>query len=251
MLILIIPLFINHTFNLGLKKSILIATLRMVVQLSLVGFYLNVLFTLNNVWLNIIWLLLMLVLGASAILDSTFLNRSKRPTKILFIPVLTGLVLGLLPLMSLIIFIVLKPTPWYSAQYLIPLSGMLLGNSLSGNIVALQRLFTSFKDNNDQYEMALALAASPKVAARPFIEKALQQSLAPIIASMTTTGLITLPGMMTGQILAGVSPLEAIKYQLLIMVAIFVMLCLSVTMTLTLAIRSVLTTSGLITVKVG
>ena len=244
MLVLIVPLAINTLFSLGLIKDMGISVVRMTLQLVLVGLYLQFLFELNNPLLNVLWLLVMLLVGTSAIISST-----KLPAKYLYIPVLSGLILGLVPILMLLLLGLLQPTPIYKAQYLIPLAGMLLGNSLSGNIVALQRLFTAFNEKRDEYEGALALGATPPQAALPFVQSAMQQSFAPILASMTTTGLVTLPGMMTGQILGGVNPMIAIKYQLAILVAIFVMLTVAVTVSLYVGVRTSLSATGLVKAK--
>lgn len=239
MMVLALPAVINWQFELKLGRDFLVAIVRMTVQLVMVGLYLQFLFSLDSPALNFLWLLMMLTIGASSILSST-----KLPKKILYLPVLAGLVVGLLPLLATLLLVLLQPSPVYSAQYLIPLAGMLLGNSLSGNIVALQHLFNAFKDKLSEYEGALALGASPKQASFMFVQAALRQSLAPLLTAMTTTGLVTLPGMMTGQILSGSDPMVAIKYQLVIMIAIFVMLTVSVAVSLTLAIRYGLHSSG-------
>ena len=246
MLILVVPLIINWRFELKLASTAGIAVTRMVVQLVLVGLYLEYLFKINNVYVNVLWLLCMLFIGTSAIITS-----AKLPRKLLYVPVLIGLLAGLAPLLAVLLLALLQPSPIYSAQYLIPLAGMLLGNSLSGNIVALQRLFGAFRDQQDQYEGALALGATPHQACFSFVQQALRQSLAPVLASMATTGLVTLPGMMTGQILGGVDPMLAIKYQLVILVAIFVMLSVSIAVTLALASRFTLTDSGRVLAKIA
>lgn len=236
---LAIPLAINAWLGLKLHREFLIAAGRMVIQLVLVGLYLAYLFELNSVFINGLWLLIMLLIGASAIV-----SKARLPRRWVYGPVLAGLVCALLPLLALLLFVLLQPTPWFSAQYLIPLAGMLLGNSLSGNIVALQRLNSAFQDKFAEYEAALALGATPKQAAQGFVQQALQQAQAPIIASMATTGLVTLPGMMTGQILGGTDPMIAIKYQLVILVAIAVMLVTSVAITLLLTLACVLGPTG-------
>ncbi|WP_298772788.1 ABC transporter permease [uncultured Shewanella sp.] len=242
--ILLIPLGINYFLKLALTQEIIISALRMAIQLVLVGLYLQYLFTLNSLWVNVLWLLLMALIGTSSII-----GKSHLPKKPLFIPIFSGLLAGLIPLLFIILIGLLSPSPIYSAQYLIPLAGMLLGNSLSGNIVALQRLFSAFEDRKVEYEGLLALGASPRQAAFPFIQAAVQQALAPSLASMSTTGLVTLPGMMTGQILAGVDPIIAIKYQLVILIAIFVMIILSVTTALLLTTRKLINPSGLVLVS--
>jgi putative ABC transport system permease protein len=181
--------------------------------------------------INLLWLMVMLLIGASSII-----GKARLPKRRLMIPVITGLSVGLLPVLATICLLLVQPTPRYNAQYLIPLAGMLLGNSLSGNIVALQNFFSALNQRRLEYEAAIALGASTTLATLPFVREAIQKSLAPTLASMATSGLVTLPGMMTGQILGGASPLIAIKYQVMIMIAIFVMLSISITLCLKLVV---------------
>lgn len=216
-----------------------VSVARMFVQLTLVGAYLEFVFSTNNLWLNLAWIAVMLGVGASAIV-----GKAKLPRKVLFTPVVSGLVIGLAPILFILCWLVVQPTPIYSAQYMIPLAGMLLGNSLSGNIVALQNLYTAFDERNEEYQVAIALGAPPLFAALPFMRAAMQKAFAPILASMATTGLVTLPGMMTGQILGGASPMVAIKYQMMILIAIFVMMSISVTLTLQFSLRSSINENG-------
>ena len=185
------------------------------------------------------WLMLMALIGASAIVGGAKLQRRR-----FYWPVLVGLLFGLLPVLMVLLVWLLRPLEIFNAQYLIPLAGMLLGNSLSGNIVALQHLFNGLSSNKDQYESALALGATPTQATKTNVQAAIKQSLTPTLASMATTGLVTLPGMMTGQILSGENPMTAIKYQLVIMVAIFVMLSVSISIALLLSIRHGITPQG-------
>ncbi|MEC4728072.1 ABC transporter permease [Shewanella sp. D64] len=246
MSVLIIPFAINVKLKLHLGREIFVSIVRMICQLILVGLYLEFLFSLDSLWINIIWLSIMILIGASAIVTS-----AKLPRRVLYFPVLVGLIIGVVPMMLILLLLLLKPQPVYNAQYLIPLAGMLLGNSLSGNIVALQRLFTAFDEKKMEYEGVLALGGQPYQAAFPFLQSALSQSLAPILASMTSMGLVTLPGMMTGQILGGSDPMLAVKYQLIILVAIFVTLSVSVTSSLILSINRSITHTGLVTIGIG
>ncbi|EGU38167.1 putative ABC transport system permease protein [Vibrio ichthyoenteri ATCC 700023] len=241
---LLIPIVISRYLQLSIEKELLVSVGRMFVQLIFVGLYLEYLFQINSLIINLAWLLFMLLVGASSIVSKARLPKTK-----LLMPAGLGLLLGLMPMLVLVCAAVIRPTPTYNAQYLIPLAGMLLGNSLSGNIVALQNLFSSFEQRQAEYEGAIALGASPKYASLPFIREAMQKSLAPSLASMSTMGLVTLPGMMTGQILGGASPMIAIKYQLMIMVAIFVVLTISTTTTLSLAVRVCINANGRILAK--
>ncbi|MCW8834560.1 MAG: ABC transporter permease [Colwellia sp.] len=242
-LLLLFPFAINHTLKLSINRTACLSIIRMAAQLLLVGLYLKYIFSLNNQLLNFAWLMVMLLVGASAILSTTKVNKRS-----LFVPVLSGLLIGLLPILAILFYFILQPKPLLSAQYLIPISGMLLGNSLSGNIVALQQFANAFNERKSEYEGALALGASPEQASEGFKQSALQHALAPIIASMATTGLVTLPGMMTGQILAGADPLVAIKYQIIIMIAIFTMMNISIAICLKLAVRFAINNAGLVNI---
>ncbi len=226
-LTLLIPFAINWHYKLKIGREAMVALLRMTLQLVLVGAYLAFLFEINSLWLNLLWLGVMLLVGCSAIID-----KAKLPLKPLFFPVVIALVLALLPILALLSLVIIQPSPYYDAQYLIPIAGMLLGNSMTANIVCLQHFFTSFENRWPEYEGALALGATPKQASLNFVQSALQKALAPILATMATTGLVSLPGMMTGQILGGASPMVAIKYQLLIMMAIWVMMSISTSLCL-------------------
>ncbi|MFA0439300.1 ABC transporter permease [Vibrio sp. 10N.286.49.C2] len=237
--VLLIPFSISHYYKLNLNKDACLSILRMSVQLALVGLYLEYLFFLNSIVVNIIWLAVMIVVGASAVL-----SKAKLPKRHLLPYVVASLSFGLFPVVAILCIAIIQPTPFYSAQYVIPLAGMLLGNSISGNIVALQNFFGALQDRWAEYEAAISLGASVSIATLPFVRVALQKSLAPILATMATTGLVSLPGMMTGQILGGANPLVAIKYQLLIMLAIFVMMTVSITINLNLIIRRNFTSSG-------
>ncbi|MCL9782067.1 ABC transporter permease [Vibrio sp. S4M6] len=241
---LLIPFIINFQYKLQLNREIVTSVVRMSVQLILVGIYLEYLFSINNFYVNAAWILLMVLIGSSAVI-----SKSQLPKTRLFIPVFAGLFVALIPMLAILCFALVRPTPLYSAQYVIPLAGMLLGNSLSGNIVALQNLFTALEERSSEYEAAISLGAPISYATRPYIQSAMQKSLAPILASMTTTGLVTLPGMMTGQILSGTSPLLAIKYQLMIMIAIFVTMSVSITLSLRLSIWNAIDKGGKILVR--
>ncbi|GLQ73601.1 ABC transporter permease [Vibrio penaeicida] len=243
-LTLCIPLYINRHFQLGLAKDTLISVSRMCLQLILVGAYLEFVFELNSLLLNIFWVLIMASIGTSAIID-----KAKLPLKPLFLPVLSGLLIGLSPIIIVLCVVIVQPTPVYSSQYVIPLCGMLIGNSMNANIIMLQNLFSAFKEREGEYHAALSLGASPTYASLPFVRTAMQKAWSPILASMATIGLVTLPGMMTGQILGGTSPLVAIKYQLIIMIAIFVMMTISLSLSTKLGLRSVLSKEGRVLVS--
>jgi putative ABC transport system permease protein len=113
--------------------------------------------------------------------------------------------------------VIVRVRPWYAPQYAIPLLGMILGNTLNGVSLGLDRLGTELAGKRDQVESLLALGATRWEAARGPIEQAVKTGLIPTINAMMVVGIVSLPGMMTGQLLAGTSPVEAVKYQIVIM----------------------------------
>ena len=114
--VLLLPLLINRFYKLSLAKEILISVTRMAIQLFLVGLYLHYLFTLNSLAVNVIWLLLMILIGCSAII-----NKAHLPLRQMFMPIFCGLSIGLFPIIALLWFFVVQPDPIYSAQYVVPL----------------------------------------------------------------------------------------------------------------------------------
>jgi len=115
------------------------------------------------------------------------------------------------------IMLILRPDPWYSPQYLIPLGGMLLGNAMNASAIAGERLVSALSRSQVEIETHLSLGATPVQATRHHRLDAIKAGMIPILNSMMVVGLVTLPGVMTGQILSGVAPLDAVQYQILIM----------------------------------
>ncbi len=227
----LIPMVILFSRKIKLWKDLIVSIFRMVLQLIGIGIYLQYLFEINSIWLNGIWVLLMMIIANATIIKRAGLRRRVIfPTSFLSILISTSTV-GILLLLSVGV------TPLYDAPYMIPMVGMILGNSLQGNIIALDRFYSSIRNEKDIYELYLFNGATRGEALRPFINRALTAAISPAIAGMMTIGLVSLPGMMTGQILGGTVPVEAIKYQIVIMVAIFLALFFSVLLNLTLSPR--------------
>jgi putative ABC transport system permease protein len=118
--------------------------------------------------------------------------------------------------------VILGETPWYAPQYAIPLLGMLLGNTMNGIAIAMDRLTHSVWEQRNVIEARLMLGQRWDEAVSSMRREAIRSGMIPIINAMAAAGVVSLPGMMTGQILAGASPVEAVKYQILIMFLITV-----------------------------
>lgn len=216
LLLLIVPIAILLYLKLKLIRSLLISVARMVVQLAFVGVYLGYIFELDNPFVNALWILVMMLVA-----NQQVLRQSGLRFKVFFVSNFPAFFITLV--FSFFTFlIVFDMGTFFSARYLIPIGGMIMGNILRGNIVSLDRFYHSLTRREEEYIYYISLGASRREALLPFISEALKPALSPYLATVATMGLVSLPGMMTGQILGGASPSVAIQYQMMIMIAIFV-----------------------------
>ncbi|MGF1479924.1 MAG: iron export ABC transporter permease subunit FetB [Cyanophyceae cyanobacterium] len=210
-LLIAVNLGISIAFQLHLTRSLIIASLRMVVQLLLIGFVLEWLFNQQNPWLIVAIALLMAGVAGRAAVERT--NRR-------FGGIYWNSILSILSAAMVVtgwaVVAIIQVDPWYDPQYVIPLLGMVLGNALTGISLALDRLMEGLVNQQNQVESLLALGANRWEAARRQVQEAVRTGLIPITNSMMVMGLVSLPGMMTGQILAGASPIDAVRYQIVI-----------------------------------
>ncbi len=213
--ILIFPVLIFRHLRLRLTKDLIISMLRMGVQLGLVAIYLEYIFKLDMLVVNVAWVLVMIVVATGSILRQSGLSWRKCLWTILPAHLLTSLLV-----LTGFLFVFDFETIG-SARYLIPLMGMVLGNILRSNVVALDRFFSELRANEEMHIQYLTLGASEAEAVRPFLRNALRAAVGPQLGTVATMGIVSLPGMMTGQILGGSSPAVAIAYQIMIMIAIF------------------------------
>lgn len=244
-LLLIIPLGIMLYQRVSMLKETVVAVIRMTLQLLFVGLYLQVVFKLNSPYLNLAWVAVMVLVADMSILKGCRLKIQR-----FVLPVFVALLAGTaLPVMAFV-GPVLKLPGWFEAQYVIPLAGMILGNCLRADIIGLNNFYQAIKANEKAYHQSLAYGAGFTEALTPFFREALRSALAPTLASMATIGLVSLPGMMTGVILAGSDPFTAIKYQIGIMIAIFTGTSLTVFLAIRLTIRNSFNSYGILDHKI-
>ncbi len=212
--LLFIDAGLSVALHLGLARSLLVASLRMVVQLALVGLALTTLFALvSPLWTAVAALMMVLFAGREILA-----RQERRLSGGWGYGLGTGcmmLAAGVVTIFALTTQV--RPDPWYDPRYLLPLLGMVLGNTMTGISLGLHALTSGAAGQRAGIEARLALGHDRRQAMLPLLRAALRNALMPIINSMSATGLVSLPGMMTGQILAGVPPVEAVKYQVLVM----------------------------------
>jgi putative ABC transport system permease protein len=203
---------ISFALRLGLEERLSVAAVRTVVQLLLIGLVLEWVFRHASWWLVLAMLTAMTVIAGVAAVRRT----TRRYPGIWMDSVLS--VWSSSWLVSAVALLAIVPVePWWRPQYAIPLAGMIMGNALNGISLGLERLGEALSAGRGEVETLLALGATRWEAARGPIQNAVRTGMIPTINSMVVVGIVSLPGMMTGQLLAGISPLEAVKYQIAIM----------------------------------
>jgi putative ABC transport system permease protein len=206
------------------EKEILIATVRMTLQLILVGYILVFVFENPH---PIYTLLIIGIMQVFAIFN--IYQRTKSGLRLSMKRIIAlSMTLGIFSSLLFFIFVVLNLSPWYEPRYFIPIAGMIIGNSMTGISLGVNHLITGIHTQKDQIEGALMLGATPKAATRKIVNQAFDAAMLPTINSMVGMGIIFLPGMMTGQILSGISPLVAVEYQIAVMLGIVGSVSLSV-----------------------
>jgi len=217
LIMLLIPITFLLYYKIPLIRSVLISTFRMMIQLSLIAIYLQWIFSVNNIWLNSLWVFMMIFVGVFTSIKRIGLNR-----KYFVLPLTLSALTSVIIVDSFFLGYVLDLDYFFDARYFIPITGMILGNSMNHNIVGLSTYFRGLLEKSDLYYFLLTNTGNTKLTRRPFVSEAIKRGMSPLIATMSVIGLISLPGMMTGQILGGSSPAIAIRYQIMIMMAIFI-----------------------------
>ncbi len=240
-ILLIIPVVISIRYGLGMLKTLFVSIVRMSVQLALIGIFLKYLFRWNNPYVNTGWIAVMIMVAVFSAVRSSSIKISR-----IFLPVFTSFSVATLTVVFYLNTFVIPLDNVFDARYLIVLGGMLLGNSLRGNIVGISTFYKQLRTDSKHYLYVLSLGASRREALLPYLRESIQLALKPTLASMATMGIVTLPGMMTGVILGGASPEVAIKYQILIMIAIVVSTVTSVVLTILLTERVCIDKCGIL-----
>ncbi|MCK5833519.1 iron export ABC transporter permease subunit FetB [bacterium] len=203
---------VSIILKLKLEKDLFVGVLRSFLQLMVVGYILDWVFVLNRWYLVTSWLLLMVGIAAY--------NAMRRQGKGLsgltgrfFVSIFASSAISIV----LGVCFIIKPTPFWGPQYLIPIGGMIIGNAMSSAALSVNRLFSEMKNRSGEIEAALSLGSDVHNACLPAVRASVKTGMMHIISTTMVVGLVHIPGMMTGQIVSGVEPSEAVHYQLVIM----------------------------------
>ncbi|MBA7597832.1 MAG: iron export ABC transporter permease subunit FetB [Calditrichaeota bacterium] len=212
LILMALAIALSRLQGLGIEKNLAIGTVRAFAQLTLIGFALKVLFQVNSPWLLPPVLIVMLSVASY---ESVRRQQVRLPR--FFLITFGSLSLALVVSLGVVAELIIRPDPWYNLVVIIPLSGIVLGNGLNIVSLAANRFVSDMQLRRDEVEVALSLAAPPRKALQPAFKSAVSGALIPSINALMTVGLVQLPGVMTGQILAGLPPVEAVKFQIVIM----------------------------------
>ena len=203
---------VSLSLRLGMERRLLVAAFRTVAQLTLIGFVLDWVFGVGRAGIVLLLMTVMvLVAGVAAV------RRTERRYPGIWLNAIVSMWASSWMITAVALFGIVRVRPWYDPQYAIPLLGMILGNTLNGISLGLDRLTEELRARRDQVETLLALGATRWEAAQDPVRRAVRTGMIPIINSMMVVGIVSIPGMMTGQLLAGVDPLSAVEYQIVIM----------------------------------
>ena len=238
-LLLLIPVVLSLVYRVKLIGPMFYAVARMSVQLVLIGIFLKYLFVFNNALVNLAWLGVMILVAVFSAVRGSGL----RPGKVL-VPAFLAFSIATFGVLFYLDLVVIPIKNVFDARYVIVLGGMLLGNSLRGNIVGITTFYKHIQRDTKHFHYVLALGASRGEALLPYLRESVRLALQPTIAAMVTMGIVALPGMMTGVILGGADPTVAIKYQIMIMVAILASTIVSVVLTILMTQRVCFTRFG-------
>jgi len=198
--------------QLGLHRDILWGTVRTISQLFLMGFILRYVFQLDSPWP-----VLLIFAGMTFFAARIIAGRVKNKEIPFMVPTVISMMLSYMLVTIIVTAIIIQVKPWYEPSYFIPLGGMIIGNSMNAIAISLERLFGDLDKQREIIELYLSLGANYREASADIFRQAISAGLIPSINSMMGVGIVFIPGMMTGQILAGTDPLVSVKYQIVVM----------------------------------
>ena len=218
---LTVVIAVSYKENLAITKDIIVTYIKMSLQLFFAGFALSYIFKIDSTVLTSLILLFMILSAALIVIEKTKIKFRK-----IVLYIFLSISVSALSVLSFMLFGIVHLDN-FNAQYVIPLAGMIIGNSMNSLTISIERFFSKLSDNRETIENYLCLGANGYEALEPVRKDAFKSALLPSLSSASGMGIVFLPGMMTGQILSGISPVESVNYQISIVIAILVSIFVS------------------------
>jgi putative ABC transport system permease protein len=206
---------ISLAYNLGLAKSLAWGTVRTFAQLFLMGYALKIIFGLDSGLLVIMVFSLMIAFSARIVTKQVNEKSVRYGT-----PVFLSVFVSYMAVTMIVTGVIVGADPWWRPEYFLPMGGMVAGNSMNALALSLERLFSGLRDKREEVEMRLSLGADSWEASKDIVKTAIKAGMVPSINSMMGVGIVFIPGMMTGQIVAGADPMMAVRYQIVVMLMV-------------------------------
>lgn len=231
-LLVLVAIGVSAVQGLKLERRLVVASIRTILQLLLIGFVIGFIIEEHNPWMVIAAISIQL-----AIASWTSASLLERPLPGARLTALYALVPTYVIIVFVLMLLVIRHHPWWEPRILLPLGGMVLGNSLTGTVLAINRYRAALKGAREVVMARLALGVPWNLAVLEQRQEAAGAALLPTIASMLTVGVVAMPGMMTGQIIAGADALVAVKYQVVVMFMLAGAVALASSIALNLTVR--------------
>jgi putative ABC transport system permease protein len=228
LILVALSIIISRVWKIPVAKDLAFGSVRAFIQLVAVGYALEVIFDLQSAWLIILAILIMIVVGAQAAS-----SRVKKVDKA-FLVTLSSMLIGSLVTIGLMLaFKIIS----FEAKYIIPLGGMIIGNSMNASALTIDRLYSDIISNRPALESSLALGKSWRESSAKYIRNSATAGMISILNFMKTVGIVALPGAMTGMILAGAKPLDAVLLQIIVAYMLMMSVVLTSVVTVEITIR--------------
>ena len=230
LLLLAVPAYLVFTFDRLESGKSALALVRMAVQLSIMGGLLYLIYRVDSIWLGLLWLLLLVVAAAFMMV-----SRARLRSRVLFLPACIGMFCSVLAVSAYVVLAVFRPAEALSVYWLVPVTGVLMAHILTTNIPAVRAYFEYLRQDSQAYFTLLGNGAPRYRALAPYFARALKSLTAPAVASLSAMGLFVLPMLLSGLLLGGFKPIEAVFVFVILVFASITASVLSLLLTLILA----------------
>lgn len=224
---------VSMAYRLGLSRDLALGTVRTFAQLFLMGYVLKIIFGLES-GILVILVYSGMIAFAAHIVKGRVGEKSVDYGR----PVFLSTFVSYMAVTVIVTGVVVGAEPWWKPQYFLPIGGMVVGNSMNALSLSLERLFSGLRVRRDEVEMKLTLGADRREAGEEIVREAVRAGMTPSINSLMGVGIVFIPGMMTGQILAGADPLLAVRYQIVVMLMLVASTAISAYLAVFLAVRA-------------
>lgn len=230
---------VSVALSLGLLRSLLIGTIRTFIQLLALGFVLRWVFDWQTPILVMALYCVMLFFAVH-----TVIGRTKGLRVPVAMPAFVSMFISGFTVTLFVTGVILRVDPWYDARYLLPIGGMVLGNALTGVSLSFERLFSDLDRRSQEVTLLVSLGGTPWEASLESVRASVSAGMIPTINAMNSVGIVSIPGMMTGQVIAGADPAQAAKYQIVVMLMLTAATAVATIMGILIAYRRAFTVDG-------